>query len=472
MALTKATQNVIAPITSTGSTTARTLANRFADVVNVKDFGAVGDGVADDTTAIQAALNSTKSGKVFIPVGSYKTTSTLVIPSGVILYGSGIDTIITPGSIFSPLISTGGDLVEIRDLQILNTLTNGVTAIEIFHDFCKIIGCYFANYPRPIQITGAEGIVINKNTFVSSDFCIFIQDDGRNSSISQNYMLGGTGVWIDKITQQCEGLRIIDNTILATATSDPNSGNGIVISKSCLEIEISNNIIDQVSKYGVYVVGTNGGGNYEAIKITGNWIAVNNSTPQSRCVYIKGGARRAIISNNTITGANSFGIDIDISAGAPPNTMTISENFCFDNSSGDLHIDNLLYSTITGNHFNSLISTVEQNNTSICNFSENHYTQPPLNKSSLSRYRNNLGYITESSGTASISSALTNSSPISHGLSVTPAVKDIQITLENLPPTNLGDVIVGAITSTTFIIYSRFAPGGTGANFGWSAQII
>lgn len=41
---------------ATGSTTARTLANRFADVVNVKDFGAVGNGVANDTAAIQAAF--------------------------------------------------------------------------------------------------------------------------------------------------------------------------------------------------------------------------------------------------------------------------------------------------------------------------------------------------------------------------------------------------------------------------------
>jgi hypothetical protein len=57
---------------ATGSTTARTLANRFADVVNVKDFGAVGDGIADDTAAIQAALTAVPSGgSLFFPTGTY-----------------------------------------------------------------------------------------------------------------------------------------------------------------------------------------------------------------------------------------------------------------------------------------------------------------------------------------------------------------------------------------------------------------
>lgn len=38
-----------------GSTELRTLGNRFADVVNIRDFGAVGDGVTDDTEAFIAA---------------------------------------------------------------------------------------------------------------------------------------------------------------------------------------------------------------------------------------------------------------------------------------------------------------------------------------------------------------------------------------------------------------------------------
>ena len=61
-----------------GSVT-RTVQSRLRDFVSVKDFGAVGDGVTDDTAAIQAALDSGAT-TVFVPQGDYKTTNSIDIP--------------------------------------------------------------------------------------------------------------------------------------------------------------------------------------------------------------------------------------------------------------------------------------------------------------------------------------------------------------------------------------------------------
>ena len=56
---------------------------RIADIYkNVKNYGAIGNGVEDDTEAIQTALNSfdDRGGVLFFPKGQYKVTSSLIFP--------------------------------------------------------------------------------------------------------------------------------------------------------------------------------------------------------------------------------------------------------------------------------------------------------------------------------------------------------------------------------------------------------
>ena len=58
--------------------------------INVKDFGAVGDGVNDDTAAIQAAIDAAEDNNgdlVFIPAGIYLVTSPIKLKSSVTLEG-------------------------------------------------------------------------------------------------------------------------------------------------------------------------------------------------------------------------------------------------------------------------------------------------------------------------------------------------------------------------------------------------
>lgn len=68
----------------------RTIQSKLRETISVADFGAVGDGVADDTTAIQAAIVAAGSGKVRLPPGNFVLSATLDMgTAGCTLVGAG-----------------------------------------------------------------------------------------------------------------------------------------------------------------------------------------------------------------------------------------------------------------------------------------------------------------------------------------------------------------------------------------------
>ena len=61
---------------------------KLRESVSVKDFGAVGNGIANDTVAIQAAIDSiTTQGAILFPRGTYKVTGTLTVTKPTSFYG-------------------------------------------------------------------------------------------------------------------------------------------------------------------------------------------------------------------------------------------------------------------------------------------------------------------------------------------------------------------------------------------------
>lgn len=122
----------------------RTVQDKSRDVVSVKDFGAIGDGVTDDTTAIQSALNSANK-KVFLNPGLYNFTS-LTVPSGVELEGD------TPYLSVLYCTSATGTAVtapvssSLRNLKILSVDKTSGFLISITGNGVKVTDCEFGNY--------------------------------------------------------------------------------------------------------------------------------------------------------------------------------------------------------------------------------------------------------------------------------------------------------------------------------------
>jgi hypothetical protein len=68
----------------------RTVSDKLREIVSVKDFGAVGDGTTDDTLAFQRAIASIPGGgRIYVPRGWYRITTTLRLHSGLCFYGDG-----------------------------------------------------------------------------------------------------------------------------------------------------------------------------------------------------------------------------------------------------------------------------------------------------------------------------------------------------------------------------------------------
>ena len=79
----------LTPITAKGATEPRYLEDRFADTSSVKDFGAVGDGITDDSQAIQNALNAASGRSVVFPAGTYIILSTIEVFQDTLIRGIG-----------------------------------------------------------------------------------------------------------------------------------------------------------------------------------------------------------------------------------------------------------------------------------------------------------------------------------------------------------------------------------------------
>lgn len=141
--------------------------------VNVKDYGAKGDGVSNDTSAIQAAVNA--SAQVYVPTGTY-LVDVIRLKSGSILFGEGSGSILKQNpSSSSPvlLIESGSETTFVEKVLVEKLQLRGNSSTLTFNEHVHLV-----------KVMGGRDI-----TFQNMVFRDFRGDGiyfgGKNTSLNQ-----------------------------------------------------------------------------------------------------------------------------------------------------------------------------------------------------------------------------------------------------------------------------------------------
>ena len=342
----------------------------YLSVHNVSFYGAVGDGVTDDTVAIQSAIdaaNTASGGCVYFPAGLYQITDTLTVGNSTRLCGSSqrsqirLEAGMTGYMVENKDASGGNNYIEICDLTFQGNRANAgnPSGIIFFDNVDKfsIHDCWLINaYNDSIYIDNSfygrihnnytEGAGADSYT-IHNTFDLEVSDNISYSS-GQRGTGGGGIVVIDS-----SGRIVIDGNICKNAGNA--NGNGIVVQASA-NCVITNNICSGNNVSGIETDTGDGRHNITGNQCVGNtargiYILNSGNTVSNNIVTLNGShgisvlspAERNILSGNTC-GYNGYnGIELTGEGSIACN------NVCTSNEYHGLEIDTADKSSVTGN---------------------------------------------------------------------------------------------------------------------------
>lgn len=156
-------------VTPTGGTVARSVQDILADVINVKSYGATGNGTTDDTAAIQAAIAAVPAsgGVVYAPRGTYLVSASLLLKANTWLRGDGMQVTIflmAPATNLNPVIGSanlGDSYITLSDFTVDGNKANngaggaqGILFTQISRITCRNI---------EVQNVNGHGMVASGN---------------------------------------------------------------------------------------------------------------------------------------------------------------------------------------------------------------------------------------------------------------------------------------------------------------------
>lgn len=288
---------------------------------NVKDYGAIGDGVADDRASIREAIDAAVAaggGTVFLPAGTYLVSGVITLRSKITLSGVGFNSIIKAKDNYSsagtsPIIWAAD---EQSDMCVENLTIDGNGA----------------NQSGTANILGVGAYRATRYTLRN---CLIKETYGMSTLFSNSKFVLVDGNRIEKTYNMRIGI---------TLTSDmAEYFNSYSV--------ISNNIITGVMADGITVTGAVNG-HIAHVDVVGNNIyncGYMGNNVDGAAVYMNYTAN-CTIDGNVIDEIGGNGIDVYIGR-----NIVVSDNVVSDVDRAGIMFDSVTYSQVTGNNITNCV---------------------------------------------------------------------------------------------------------------------
>jgi hypothetical protein len=312
----------------------RTVESKLQDMVSVKDFGAVGDGVADDTAAIQAAINA--ANKVILPAGNtFKITSNITVSSNKHVVVEGILTRTGSGVIKAFLLNGNNIKIdgsgEIRGPQYGLTITYQANQSAIFNTpdltlVTQLKNITIANLTisgwgdAGVEMWDVDGLSCSKLTLHDLGRIGLQTITGKNITYSDNYVYdigpggGGVAPFLNAygmsvtsdtsiVVPRPTNIKMSNNTVIGVANWEAYDLHGV-------DGAIIQNNIAIDCMIGIYVGPSTGGNNQNTdnVVVDGNYLKNLGSTYSRAGIIVAPGyttdqyGDNIVVSDNVIVG--------------------------------------------------------------------------------------------------------------------------------------------------------------------------
>lgn len=299
---------------------ATTVQAKLRETVSVKDFGAVGDGITNDTAAIQAAINASYNKTLLIPYGTYLVTGdTLAAAGSIRMMGDA-------GAVLKLKTSANSDyllsLNSAADDFVFDNITFDVnqptsdawtnTLVQISAaSRVRFIGCKFinsassafggtANNGYGIYLLGAyDNICVEDCYFERHKYGVITEPSSTGKDItvrnSSFFEMAGDGVEINVPTGSCDNVLVDGCTFRSLGSNSTARG------------------------FGVGASGAVGSTITDLMVTNSSFYACDN-----QAIHVEDGCKRVVLSHNYIQGcgaaaATSFGSGIYVAASVASN---------------------------------------------------------------------------------------------------------------------------------------------------------